>query len=105
MLRFSPRHFAAIGCLLGLPLTISFAVRAATDPHSSSTPATATASSDAPPAAYTAEIKVTGTKTQFHDSVTSRYNYAFGKEHPFLPSNAMTSNGQFVNPRTVPTAE
>jgi tetratricopeptide (TPR) repeat protein len=46
-----------------------------------------------------------GPTTQFHDSVTSRYNYAFGKEHPFLPSNAMTANGQFVNPRTVPTAE
>ena len=43
--------------------------------------------------------------TQFHDSVTTRYNYAFGKEHPFLPSNAMTANGQFVSPRSVPTAE
>lgn len=107
MFRFSPRRCAALGCLFGLPLTISFAVRAATNPGSSSNSATATATTapDAPPAAYTAEIKVTGPTTQFHDSVTSRYNYAFGKDHPFLPSNAMTANGQFVNPRTVPTAE
>src|ERR1700744_5290927 len=75
MFRFSPRRCAAIGFLLGLPLTISFAVRAATDPSSSSNsaaPSTSTAT-DVPPAAYTAEIKVTGPTTQFHDSVTTRY--------------------------------
>ena len=100
MFKLPPRHLAPIGCLVILPLTASFVVRAATDPPSSS-PAT----TDAPPAAYTASIRVSGPTSQFHDSVTSRYNYAFGKEHPFLPSNAMTANGQFVNPRSVPTAE
>ena len=101
MSKFSPRRLAAVGCLVVLPLTASFVVRAATDPPSSSAPAT----TDAPPAAYTAAIRVSGPTSQFHDSVTSRYNYAFGKEHPFLPSNAMTANGQFINPRGVPTAE
>ena len=90
-------------CLLVLPLTVNFVVRAATDPASSN-PVSA-AAPDLPPAAYTANIHVTGPTTQFHDSVALRYNYAFGKESPFLPSNAMTVNGQFINPRNVLTAE
>ena len=92
--------------VLALPLMLNFVVCAATDPTSPAHPAPATTSTpDNPPAAYTAAIKVTGPTTQFHDSVSSRYNYAFGKQSPFLPSNAMTANGQFVNPRSVPTAE
>ncbi len=76
---------------------------AATDPASSTAPTPSTP--ELPPAAYTANIHVTGPTTQFHDSVAIRYNYAFGKDSPFLPSNAMTVNGQFINPRTVLTAE
>jgi tetratricopeptide (TPR) repeat protein len=37
--------------------------------------------------------------------VAARYNYAFGKETPFLPSNATSQNGQFLNPRSFYTAE
>jgi len=102
MFRFS-RRWAVMGFVAVLPLMINFVVRAATDSASSSNPSTGTVNT--PPAAYTAKIKVSGPTTQFHDSVVSRYNYAFGKESPFLPSNAMTANGQFVNPRSVPTAE
>ncbi len=84
----------------------SLVVRAATDPASPpAAPPPASAAPDLPPAAYTANIRVTGPTTQFHDSVSLRYNYAFGKESPFLPSNAMTVNGQFINPRSVLTAE
>jgi tetratricopeptide (TPR) repeat protein len=70
-------------------------------------PAAAPATPDTPPypAAYTASIKVTGTLTPFHDSIASRYNYAFGKQSPFLPSNAMTVNGQFFSPKSFYTAE
>ena len=89
-------------CLLAL-LPVNFVVRAATDPASSIP--VSSASPDLPPAAYTANIHVTGPTTQFHDSIALRYNYAFGKESPFLPSNAMTANGQFINPRNVLTAE
>ncbi len=103
MFRYSPRHLGVVGCIVGLLLSIDFVVQAATDSASSATPATAGA--DLPPAAYTANIKVTGPTSQFHNSIASRYNYAFGKESPFLPSNAMTANGQFINPRTVFTAE
>jgi len=103
----APRRWMVVICLIALPFTLDFVVRAATDPASSSNPAPAPAppAPDIPPAAYTAAIRVTGPTTQFHDSVSSRYNYAFGKLSPFLPSNAMTANGQFVNPRGVPTAE
>jgi tetratricopeptide (TPR) repeat protein len=103
MFKFSPRRPAAMGCLLVLPLTASFVTRAATDPAAAA--GRGAPASDTPPAAYTASIRVSGPTTQFHDSVSSRYNYAFGKDHPFLPSNAMTADGQFVNPRSVPTAE
>jgi tetratricopeptide (TPR) repeat protein len=105
MFKSSPRRWAFIGCLLALPLTVNLVVRAATDPASPPTPPPASTTPDAPPAAYTANIHVTGPTTQFHDSVSTRYNYAFGKESPFLPSNAMTANGQFINPRSVLNAE
>ena len=98
-------------------LSVTWAVFATTDPASSgsssapaSTPPPAPApdtNSDWPryPAAYTAAIKVTGPVTPFHDSISHRYNYAFGKDSPFLPSNAMSYNGQFLSPRSFPTAE
>ena len=103
MFKSSPRRWALCALLFALPLTVTFVVRAATDPASSAAPTPSTP--DLPPAAYTASIHVTGPTTQFHDSVATRYNYAFGKDSPFLPSNAMTVNGQFINPRSVLTAE
>jgi hypothetical protein len=33
------------------------------------------------------------------------YNYRFGKDHPFLPSNIETKDGQFIDPKTFPTAQ
>ena len=98
-------------------LSVTWVVRAATNPPAasfhrlacfrhglSSEPASASAAaapdtnSDWPhyPAAYTAAIKVTGPLTPFHDNISHRYNYAFGKDSPFLPSNAMSYNGQFL---------
>ncbi len=43
--------------------------------------------------------------TQYDQQITSRYNYAFGKDHPFLPSNATSINGQFYSPKSFLTAE
>jgi tetratricopeptide (TPR) repeat protein len=76
-------------------------VRAATDPKTAST--SATTPNTAP--AYSAPIGITGPTTPFHDSIASRYNYAFGKDTPFLPSNARTSTGQFTSPKSFPTAQ
>ncbi len=43
--------------------------------------------------------------SDFHKSIAARYNYAFGKDHPFLPSNATTANGQFIDPKSFYTAQ
>jgi tetratricopeptide (TPR) repeat protein len=106
MFKILARGWTFILFLFALPLTVTWAVHAATDPASGAAPATPPANADTNvPAAYTAAIKVTGPTTPFHDSVAGRYNYAFGKESPFLPSNAMSVNGQFLNPKSFYTAQ
>src|SRR3954451_24871970 len=91
------RPWLLAAALAGATLTLTVAVRAASGPESD----TSTPASNVPTAgaSYTAAIKLTGPTTQFHDSVVARYNYAFGKDSPFLPSNAMTVNGQFLSPK------
>jgi tetratricopeptide (TPR) repeat protein len=88
-----------------LPLTITWAVRASTDPASNSAPAPSPAASAADTPSYSAPAAITGPTSAFHDSVALRYNYAFGKDSPFLPSNATSSNGQFLSPKSFPTAQ
>jgi tetratricopeptide (TPR) repeat protein len=97
------RPFLAASCIT-LSLTLSWAVRAATDPASASPAPTPTPAATTTPS-YNTPRGITGPTTPFHDSVASRYNYAFGKDTPFLPSNATTTTGQFVGPKTFPTAE
>jgi tetratricopeptide (TPR) repeat protein len=105
------RRLLLAAAVAGACLCLTFAVRAATGPDSDAAAAadanTPSAPSTSPNAgaSYTAAIKLTGPTTQFHDSVASRYNYAFGKDSPFLPSNAMSVNGQFFSPKSFPTAE
>src|SRR5882757_7911339 len=41
----------------------------------------------------------------YSEKVAATYNYRYGKEHPFLPSNAETDNGEFINPKDFPTAQ
>jgi tetratricopeptide (TPR) repeat protein len=109
--------------LATLALSLTWAVRAATDPKSDSaspsptqpdatakpsTGANSPATSPAAPAPtdpYAPVNAVSGPTTAFHDSVASRYNFAFGKQTPFLPSNANTVNGQFFSPKAFPTAQ
>ncbi len=92
----------ALAVLL-LPFAAAWEVRAATGPDALAAPNTPAASADN--AAYAAPSGITGPTTAFHDSVASRYNYAFGKESPFLPSNATSSNGQFLSPKSFYTAQ
>jgi len=86
----------------------------AVDPHSSNgvpaappTANTAPASSSAAPdfPLYGNPVPISGQTSAFHDSVAGRYAYPWGKSNPFLPSNATVANGQFLNPKEVPTAE
>ncbi|MGB6973995.1 MAG: tetratricopeptide repeat protein [Terracidiphilus sp.] len=54
---------------------------------------------------YGTHVPITGPLTPFHESIAARYNYFFGKEYPFLPSNATSASGQFINPRSFYTAK
>ena len=85
-------------------LTVTYAVLAASGPNATP-PVPAADTPITAGAAYTASIKLTGPTTPFHNSAAARYNYAFGKESPFLPSNAMSANGQFLDPKSFPTAK
>ena len=91
------RRFLLTVLLVLMPRAFGWAEPTATDP------ATSASSPDTP--AYSAPAGITGPTSAFHDSVASRYNYAFGKNSPFLPSNATTANGQFFSPKAFPTAQ
>jgi tetratricopeptide (TPR) repeat protein len=91
--------------LVLLPLTLTWAVRASTDPASDAAPVPSPTTPAADTPNYSAPAAITGPTSAFHDSVALRYNYAFGKDAPFLPSNATSSNGQFLNPKSFPTAQ
>ena len=41
----------------------------------------------------------------YTEKIAAKYNFRYGKEFPFLPSNGTTDNGQFINPKSFPTAE
>ena len=106
MLKIALRRWLFAALFIALPLTITWAVRAASDPSPPPAPPSPTGTSDhAPLPDYATHIPITGPTTAFHESVAARYNYAFGKDTPFLPSNATSSNGQFFSPRSFPTAK
>ncbi len=107
MSRSVPRRFLLTVALASSALSVTWIVRAATDPAppSTSTPVSASIATDQPLADYATHIPVTGPTSPFHDSVSARYNYVFGHDGPFLPSNATSSNGQFLSPKGFYTAE
>lgn len=41
----------------------------------------------------------------YSKATTEHYNYRFGANQPFLPSLATTDNGQFIDPKSFPTAK
>lgn len=97
----APRRLLLTVLSASLALTVTCAVRAARD----SDPPPAAAPANIPPADYATHIPISGTLSPFHQSVAARYNYAFGPDSPFLPSNATSSNGQFLSPKSFYTAE
>jgi tetratricopeptide (TPR) repeat protein len=101
----APRLWLFTALLVLLPLTVTWAVRASTDPASDAAPVPSPTTPAADTPNYSAPAAITGPTSAFHDSVALRYNYAFGKDAPFLPSNATSSNGQFLNPKSFPTAQ
>jgi tetratricopeptide (TPR) repeat protein len=112
MFKTTPRRWLLTTTFAALSLPAAFTVRAATDPappaNNPSPAASGTTTTPAPVSSqplYGAAVPITGPTTSFHNSVASHYNYAFGKETPFLPSNATSSTGQFVSPKSFYTAE
>jgi hypothetical protein len=104
------RRWLFIALLVTLSLTVTWVVGAATDPAPPSTSApsstsTSPSASDEMVPDYATHLPVTGPLSAFHESVASRYNYAFGNDTPFLPSNATSSNGQFLSPHSFYTAK
>jgi Cytochrome c554 and c-prime len=41
---------------------------------------------------------------EYNEKVAATYNYRYGKEFPFLPSNATTNSGEFMDPKMFLTA-
>ena len=44
-------------------------------------------------------------RSAYSQSVTGHYNYRFGADQSFLPSLATTDTGEFIDPKTFPTAK
>src|SRR5258708_32645361 len=42
---------------------------------------------------------------EYTEKIAAKYNYRFGKELPFVPSNATKDTGEFLDPKRFPTAE
>ena len=103
------RSIATTSLAALLSLTVSWGVCAATGPATDSGSPKSASTSNAPASAttsdYGANTGISGPTSAFHDSIASHYNYAFGKDTPFLPSNANTVNGQFYSPKAFPTAQ
>jgi tetratricopeptide (TPR) repeat protein len=113
MYKPAKRRIPLTAMFVALSLTVTRAAFASSDsapPAPPSTGATAPAASSTnstnlPLADYATHIPVTGPTSPFHQSVSSRYNYAFGQDTPFLPSNATSANGQFLSPKSFYTAQ
>ncbi len=108
MYKAVPRQLLLAVLIAALGLTVTFAVRAAKNsetPAPTTTPGAAAATDQPPLADYATHVSLSGPTTPFHDSVSARYNYAFGEDTPFLPSNATSANGQFLSPKSFYTAE
>jgi hypothetical protein len=52
-----------------------------------------------------AQSATTAEHYTYSANIAETYNYRFGKDHPFLPSNIQTNNGEFINPKDFPTAQ
>ena len=73
-----------------------------------STPSTVRASSDTPPQKDTPATTATppdAARTAYSQKIAAQYKNHFSVDHPFLPTNMTTDNGEFIDPQSYPTAE
>ena len=69
------------------------------------TPGSASGAVSTAPTGPTVAPWTTVPPTEYHKHVASKYNYAFGKDTPFLPSNATSYNGEFMSPKSFLNAQ
>ena len=79
-----------IACLLGLALLAEAAVCVLTV--------------DETQPAYAAD-DASAQRSTYSKNVAAHYNLPFAQDQPFLPSNATTDTGEFIDPKSFPTAE
>jgi Flp pilus assembly protein TadD len=51
------------------------------------------------------ETNAAADRSAYSQAVSEHYNSRFGVDQPFLPSNAVTDTGEFINPKSFPTAQ
>jgi Flp pilus assembly protein TadD len=56
------------------------------------------------PKAYAAD-DAAAQRSSYSQNVAAHYKFPFAAERPFLPSNATTDTGEFIDPKSFPTAE
>jgi tetratricopeptide (TPR) repeat protein len=44
-------------------------------------------------------------RTAYNEKIAKDYTYRLGADHPFLPSNMTTDNGEFIDPKSFATAQ
>jgi tetratricopeptide (TPR) repeat protein len=52
-----------------------------------------------------ASVDPVAERHQYSQQVAKTYDFHYGDDKPFLPSNATTDNGEFLDPKTFPTAQ
>jgi len=55
--------------------------------------------------AYATDEQDAAGRAAYSQAVKEHYNSRFGVDQPFLPSNAVTDTGEFINPKSFPTAK
>lgn len=58
-----------------------------------------------PASATSEEAAAAAQRSQYSKTVSEHYNFRFGAGEPFLPSNATTDTGEFIDPSSFPTAK
>jgi hypothetical protein len=44
-------------------------------------------------------------RAAYNKKIAKDYTYRYGADHPFLPSNITTDNGEFIDPKSFATAQ
>lgn len=52
-----------------------------------------------------ASVDPVADRHEFHQKTAAKYDFHFGNDKPFLPSNAQTDTGEFLDPKNFPTAQ